>query len=245
MTATQAVLQIDGHQLQVKRHARRTRLALRVRAQQVEVLAPPKVSLKLLEKFARQHQAWWLQALQTAPKPLQKLTAAAGESWPFLGAKLLLDFAPGLPQTQFEQKDAHYYLSCRLARPHNEDSRRRILLKWWYQYALDYLAERTQFFAQTLGHQPNQITIKSFRGRWGSCDARGRIQYNWKLLALPAWVVDYVVVHELCHLAHLNHSAAFWQLVEQHYPRTREAKTWLKQHGHIVINQLGTSNNPR
>ncbi len=235
---TESCLQIDGHQLQVKRHARRTRLAIRVRAQQVEVLAPPRVSLKLLEKFARQHQAWWLQALQTAPQPLQKYALTNGAAWPFLGDRLQLQFVQGKPQVHFDQQADNRLLICQLARPENENSRRRVLQKWWYQYALDYLAERTQRFAQNLGRQPSQITIKSFSGRWGSCDGRGRIQFNWKLLALPDWVVDYVVVHELCHLVHLNHSSAFWQLVEQHYPRTREAKLWLKQHGHLVIAQL-------
>lgn len=234
----ESCLQIDGHQLLIKRHARRTRLALRVRAQQIEVLAPPRVGLKVLERFAREHQAWWLQALKTAPQPLQKYAPTNGAVWPFLGDSLQLQFVQGKPQVHFDQQANNPLLICQLARPENESSRRRVMQKWWYQYALDYLAERTQQFAQHLGCQPSQITIKSFRGRWGSCDGRGRIQFNWKLLALPDWVVDYVVVHELCHLVHLNHSTAFWRLVEQHYPRTREAKLWLKQHGHLVIAQL-------
>jgi predicted metal-dependent hydrolase len=71
--------------------------------------------------------------------------------------------------------------------------------------------------------------VRKYKARWGSCNNRGELSFNCLLKMLPLWVVDYVIVHELCHLKHMNHSTRFWQLVEQYNPQFRLAKAWLKQ----------------
>jgi predicted metal-dependent hydrolase len=90
------------------------------------------------------------------------------------------------------------------------------------------LAERE---AERLGVAYRQIRIGGQRTLWGSCSARGTLSFNWRLVLAPPEVVDYVVVHELCHLLVPNHSQSFWSLVERHRPRWREQRAWLREYG--------------
>jgi len=86
--------------------------------------------------------------------------------------------------------------------PENEDraSIRDRLVDWYASHALERLQQRTQALAKELGVQPLSVAVKAYRGRWGSCTSEGRITYNWKIIVAPPEIVDYVVVHELCHL---------------------------------------------
>jgi hypothetical protein len=224
------VLDIDGQRIAIVRHPRRKRLALRVRQAQVEVLSPFGVSLLTLQRFAKQHQPWWQAQLEVQPvsKPLFSWRAELKQVWPFLGESYALQSSAS---SRVVCEDGGLY--CPWLQ--TESARRRLLLTWYQQQAALYLAERTAHFARALGRAPNAIQIKTYRARWGSCDSRARIQYNWKLMCLPPWVMDYVVVHELCHLVYMNHSAEFWALVAHHYPATADAKAWLKQHGSHYI----------
>lgn len=74
----------------------------------------------------------------------------------------------------------------------------------------------------------NRITIRNQKTRWGSCSGKGNLNFNWRLLMAPIEVLDYVVVHELCHLVYMNHSREFWQMVEQILPEAGQYRKWLK-----------------
>ena len=91
--------------------------------------------------------------------------------------------------------------------------------------------ERTAYFAKRMGVTYNRITIREQKTRWGSCSSRGTISYNWHLILLPENILDYVVVHELCHLLEMNHSPRFWSQVEKILPDYRERRNWLKKKG--------------
>ena len=77
----------------------------------------------------------------------------------------------------------------------------------------------------------SRIALRDQRSRWGSCSTRGTLSFNWRLVLAPHDVLDYVVVHEVCHLLEHNHGPAFWQLVGSRRPAWREAKAWLDAHG--------------
>jgi len=85
--------------------------------------------------------------------------------------------------------------------------------------------------APALGVAYVRIQVRDQRTRWGSCSSRGTLSFNWRLVLAPLEVLDYVVVHELCHLREPNHSRAFWSLVESRRPRWREQRAWLREHG--------------
>lgn len=85
--------------------------------------------------------------------------------------------------------------------------------------------------APELGVEYERIQIRDQRTRWGSCSTRGTLSFNWRLVLAPFEVLDYVVVHELCHLREQNHSRRFWRLVESRRPDWRVQRDWLNEHG--------------
>jgi predicted metal-dependent hydrolase len=85
--------------------------------------------------------------------------------------------------------------------------------------------------ASALGVDAGRIQIRDQRTRWGSCSAGGNLAFNWRLVLAPFEVLDYVVVHEVCHLREANHSRRFWRLVESRRPGWRDQKSWLDEHG--------------
>ena len=97
--------------------------------------------------------------------------------------------------------------------------------------AAQMLAEKTARFAKEMGVTYGRITIREQKTRWGSCTGGGHISLNWKLITAPPEALDYVVIHELCHLLVLNHSPRFWQLVEAQMPEYTYWRTWLRRYG--------------
>jgi len=100
------------------------------------------------------------------------------------------------------------------------------------------LVRRVAHFSPIVGVTVNRITIRSQRTRWGSCSAKGNLNFNCLLMLCPEEVRDYVVVHELCHRIEMNHSPRFWSEVERVLPRYRIQRTWLKEHGSSMIGRL-------
>lgn len=115
------------------------------------------------------------------------------------------------------------------------DTQRSALEKRYIEAAKDYFPKRAAYFAAITGGNYQRITIRDQKTRWGSCSANGTLSFNWRLMLAPPAVLDYVVVHELCHLTHMNHSKAFWSLVESACPDYRAHRKWLKEHGQELI----------
>ena len=100
------------------------------------------------------------------------------------------------------------------------------------------LPQRAAYFAQRMGLRYGRITIRTQRTLWGSCSGRGNLNFNCLLMLAPAHVQDYVVVHELCHLKQMNHSAAFWTEVEAVLPNYRVSRKWLSDNGKALLAKL-------
>jgi predicted metal-dependent hydrolase len=94
-----------------------------------------------------------------------------------------------------------------------------------------WIGDRVTFFAPTVGVKPTSVTVKDLGYRWASCTPNNGLAFHWKTMMAPPKIIDYVVVHELCHIYHRNHSDAFWNEIDKVMPDYRERKTWLKQHG--------------
>ncbi|MEL7609399.1 MAG: SprT family zinc-dependent metalloprotease [Bacillota bacterium] len=101
---------------------------------------------------------------------------------------------------------------------------------WYKLEARRVMEERLSLYCARMGVSCRAFRLSGARTRWGSCSASGGISLNWRLVAAPVNVIDYVVVHELSHLFYLDHSAAFWKTVEQALPDYRRLRAWLKEH---------------
>lgn len=104
--------------------------------------------------------------------------------------------------------------------------------------ALEYIPRRVEYFANIMGVDYKKITIRNQKTRWGSCSQKGNLNFNCLLMLMPPEVIDYVVVHELCHRKEMNHSKQFWNEVEKILPYYKEAVMWLKSEGSLIARQL-------
>ncbi len=100
------------------------------------------------------------------------------------------------------------------------------------------IPERVRYFAPIVGADYGRITIRNQKTRWGSCSGRGNLNFNCLLMKTPPEVLDYVVVHELCHRKEMNHSNRFWAEVERVLPGYRDARKWLKENGGDIIGRM-------
>lgn len=104
--------------------------------------------------------------------------------------------------------------------------------------ASKYIPERVAYFAKQVGVDYGRITIRNQKTRWGSCSSKGNLNFNCLLMLTPKEVIDYVVVHELCHRKEMNHSKAFWREVEKILPDYKNQKNWLKQEGSNIMRRM-------
>ena len=104
--------------------------------------------------------------------------------------------------------------------------------------AVEYIPKRVKYYADKENFVYNKITIKNLVSRWGSCSTKGNLNFNCLLMLTPDYVIDYIVVHELCHLREMNHSEKFWAEVEKIMPDYQRAVLWLKQNGGNLISRM-------
>ena len=101
--------------------------------------------------------------------------------------------------------------------------------------ALEIIPTRVEYFAKIIGVTYGNITIRNQKTRWGSCSSKGNLNFNCLLMLAPPKVLDYVVVHELCHRKQMNHSKAFWAEVENGFPDYKKSIKWLKEEGSQIM----------
>ena len=104
--------------------------------------------------------------------------------------------------------------------------------------AVEYIPKRVKYYAEKENFVYNKITIKNLVSRWGSCSTKGNLNFNCLLMLTPDYVIDYIVVHELCHLREMNHSEKFWAEVEKIMPDYQRAELWLMQNGGNLISRM-------
>lgn len=108
---------------------------------------------------------------------------------------------------------------------------RDALVQWYRYQAKKIIHDRVCFYQPYINEEIGTIRIKEQKTRWGSCSSKHNLNFNWKCVMAPIEMLDYIVVHELCHLKQMNHSKAFWEEVEKILPDYREKDLWWKEHG--------------
>jgi predicted metal-dependent hydrolase len=122
-----------------------------------------------------------------------------------------------------------------LAVPGDSSHRSRRLIDWLKLEAQKDLKRRVAIHAKRLGVEVKAISLRSQTTRWGSCSTNGRLNFNWRLVMAPPFVLDYVAAHEVAHLVEMNHSDAFWETVEQTLPNMERGRAWLRAHGRQLM----------
>lgn len=122
-----------------------------------------------------------------------------------------------------------------LRQEEKSDPRLIYLEKKYRQAAKQYIYERVEYYLPLTGGHYSSIRIGDQKTRWGSCSSNKTLSFSWRLMLAPPRVLDYVVVHELCHLTHMNHSKEFWTLVASVDPDYKEHRKWLKENGDSLI----------
>lgn len=153
-----------------------------------------------------------------------------GESFLYLGSSYRL-FLVDSQDEPLKLKDGRFQLLRSVVEKQGRDGAQRAFEQYFQVKGLPRIAARVAHYASRAGVAPGRVQVKELGYRWATCLANGDVHFHWKCLMAPLTVIDYIVVHELCHLRHRDHSDAFWNEVDKVMPNYRERKEWLRQRG--------------
>jgi predicted metal-dependent hydrolase len=215
----------------IRTSARRRTLGLELRADgSLTVAAPHGLALTTIRAFVASRRAWIdaKRALLIQLKPsAPRFQFQSGARLPYLGTELALNVSIAPTRRAACRCEAG---SLVINVPH-DTAIRPVIEAWYRRAAATHAAARLAHFAPLVGRAARKLVIRAQRTRWGSCSARGTISLNWRLLQAPPELLDYVVVHELCHLLVPNHSPRFWAEVARVLPDWRRQRAQLRQFG--------------
>lgn len=215
---------------EVVRSKRRRTAAIKVEPGGVRVLVPHWVDQGWIDAWVASRQSWIVQkqtALASQYRTFE-VRVEQGAQVPLLDEMLTLRWQTGTATRVVRSGNSlDITLSRRGSRP-TEERVHTILTDWYKEQADDYLGDRLQVWIQASGLRPSDVRIKGFRKRWGSCDSKGVIALNWRLMLVERQYVDYVLVHELAHLRHFDHSPRFWSVVANILPQYKDLRLGLQ-----------------
>lgn len=187
------------------------------------------------------HKDWiirkWAVIRMQQPQPVHRFES--GESLFYRGKSLTLRLFP-CEKATFEILPVHDTLQIKIPKDiwtapptKRHTSIHRALVAWYSHQAKVIIRERLDYYHTYYPFPFHRIAIKNQKTRWGSCSTKGNLNFNWRLVMMPPEILDYIVVHELCHLKEMNHSPRFWAWVARQVPDYLEKKNWLKKNGHL------------
>jgi len=198
----------------------------------VLVYAPIDSDEEMIRERVRSKGRWILKKLSEVsrldPRKYKKVFAD-GEPFLFLGKNHKLRIVKNgrkIPRVFF--KEGVFYLETGV---YETGRLRKAMEKWYRKKAGSIIDDRVEVYAKKIGRSPRSARAKEQKRRWGSCTLRGDLYFNWRLAMAPPGIIDYVVVHELCHLIHADHSRRFWERVGSILPDYRKRKKWLRENG--------------
>ena len=196
----------------------------------VTVRAPMRLPESAIREFAEKHIDWVVKkkAEMRAVIPPPQKQYQPGETFLYLGKEYPLEVVPG-QHTKLILDDR--FKIAESASGNAEP----VFQKWYRQQASHLILERVKFFAELHQLQYEKIKITSARTRWGSCSPKSTLSFSWRLMLTPPEVIDYVIIHELAHTVHHNHSKRFWTLVEKFLPDYRARRKQLRQYGQQAL----------
>lgn len=153
-----------------------------------------------------------------------------GEGFLYLGRAYRLLLASGQSQ-RLLLKDGRFLLQRELVEQGENGAAKAAFRDYYIERGRERIGNRVAYFAPKTGVAATSVDVRELGNRWASCSPGGRLAFHWKCMMAPLSVIDYVVVHELCHFHHQNHTAAFWNEMDKVLPDYRERKQWLRARG--------------
>lgn len=222
---------------EIKRGNRKKSVAIHVHpTATVTVLTPRHLDDKKIRMIIRKKARWIIEKQEQIKSnrdsnPVKEFVS--GESFPYLGRHYRLKVIKGSSDTEGYCRlvNGRFLVELNGNSGGREDrvAVKRSLIKWYLEHAKEKIGGRVGRFGQQIGRWPANIEIKNQQRRWGSCSHNGNIRFNWKIVMAPISLMDYVIVHELCHLIYPRHSAHFWQKVQSVIPDYKKRRDWLKK----------------
>ena len=237
-TAMLETLTFENFDVTVIRSSRRKTATIKVDLEGVSVRIPADLPLARIEKLVAEKTAWIERKLAEAERKQrgiarqleQSSTLADGSRIMVQGQFLPLKLIASDQMKVVQSSDRlEVYADADLIA--DKEQLHALVEQWLYRRAVEELNFCVNVYKQRVGATPSRIQIKDYRARWGSCKPDGSIQLNWRLIHAPMHIMDYVVVHELCHLLEMNHSKHFWSEVERVEPQYKMKRQWLKDNG--------------
>lgn len=218
---------------ELKRNSRSKKLSISVRRSgKVVVVAPPLIPKFLISQFVKQQEGW----IKTQKKKMVKNQFIGKEFILVFGKKYQIIVKETLGPSKIETRGKT--LTIRLHSTKNlifkPSKPPTVLTRFLKNTAQHYITKRTNSLAKKMKLDYGKISFRNQKTRWGSCSSRGNLNFNIKLVHFPPEVIDYVIIHELAHRKHMDHSKNFWQLVEKYQPDYRLHRGWLKRRGSTI-----------
>lgn len=212
------------------RQTARKSVECKVNENAVVVYAPVQLPVREIDAFVLRQSEWIVQAMEKTKLAASRRQAKTerdmqnGTLIPLEGKNYALRILPGArPDIQLAGDE------IRVCGFGGDSARiKEALRQFLINYSMPRFSERVKHYSALIGKKPGRITIREQKTKWGSCSSLGNLNFNWKLIMAPPGALDYVVVHELCHMIEMNHSSAFWALVKQHMSEYEMWRDYLK-----------------
>jgi len=223
---------LSGDELEyvlLRRRGRRG-VGLKVDENGLTVSAPVTMPLARIEALVRESERWVRKKiLEWSARKAAPVHWRDGERLPFLGGGLTLRVSQGA-RSRVERREGELHATVRSL---DAAEIERAVVRWYKRAAADYFGHSVRHLSQGARLVPPKLSVSSALTRWGSCNSRREVRLAWRLMKAPADLVDYVICHELAHLRHMDHSAAFWSEVERQCPDYRQRRKRLHATDHL------------
>lgn len=224
-----------GMTMSVKPTWRRKSVGFRIMDTHVAINAPNNMLRHTLLAIIDNKQSWILRKVHFNTKvrtqPLAR-NYETGDIFYFLGHMRELEVSEGAKSwVGLDLGELFVKVPARISTASRCAQVRKLLHAWYKGEAQRIVAHSITLYAPALEVQPVRVEYRNYKSRWGTCTSEGVLRFNWRIVCAPMRFINYVVVHELCHLVHPNHSPAFWALVATQIPDYREIREWARVHG--------------
>ncbi len=212
--------------------SKRKTAAIEVRQNKVRLKAPLRTPLVWIDEFIYSKADWiarqWRE--QRVRYESHAISLSKKPEVFYLGQRVPVVITVGASQTISHLSEDGFMIdvSQRTRRDPTQVADEQLRI-WFTHQARAYLADRLGHLSETTGMKPNGIIIGNYKSLWGRCSARGEIALNWRLLLAQPEAIDYVIIHELCHLREFNHSSRFWKLVTTYCPEVEVYRSYFKE----------------